>query len=307
MTPEGIEAFIRLFHGRVDCYGDWDGGCIKQPLTKRQFEQHLTTGPYIGVYPNVGGHAAWGCVDIDFDDLQLATNIVTVLGVKGVKGWVEKTRRGYHVWVFPDVAVIPAADMRRCLMAACKAIGYDPKEVNPKQEHLPPEKVGNYVRLPYPGGNEATERRFVSPLGQPMVGAATYRSGPATYENWILYLDEHGRSPAAAIADTAKLWTPPVTQRELALDVDAGLEVENILPMLDGLAFTMWRDGPLEGSDRSSTLAHLSHLLVEQLRPSAALAVLLSADLRWGKFHDKGDTRPLVDMIERAVAKREGE
>jgi hypothetical protein len=189
---EEVAAFARLFRGRIDCYGSWDGACVKEPLTLEKYHQHLTSADpadWIGVYPLGKDMCSWGCIDIDGGDfpatfpktidgqvvevsvtqhpdydrkdpqwhdwdamLDLATNLTVILEAKDIWGHIEQTRNGYHVWVFPEDKLVAAKTMRRALMAACTAIGYKPNEVNPKSESLGDGKVGNYVRTCYPGG-----------------------------------------------------------------------------------------------------------------------------------------------------------
>lgn len=289
MNDEALTAYISLFHGRVDCYGAWDGGCVKLPLTKDVFRKHLTTGPYIGVYPMAHDLTAWGCIDVDFDDLDLCRKLQAIASHKSIQLWIEKTRKGYHLWCFPEAATVKAKTMRRALMAVCKAAGYDPKEVNPKQEMLKHGQVGNYVRCPYPGGLTATERFFID---------YTHIRHPV---NLFEELDEAGRTPVDVLEDVAELWTPPPTH-SVAFDIETSIDVREALRKANGLAFTIWEKGPLDGNDRSSTLAHLAHeLIASNLSPSEAYRVLYNADERWGKFVARGDEHELEKLIELAV------
>ena len=187
-----VDAFVKVFRGRGDVYGSAKGFCVKEPLTRTVFERHLeSTDPadHIGVYCMVGTNCSWGCIDIDGKDfpivpisgdttwdwptmLTLAKNLQTVLAVKNITAHIEKTKNGYHVWVFPEEPLVPARAMRRALMAACVAIGYDPKEVNPKAEGPRPgtKGYGNFVRLPYGGINNAEPkaRYFIRWLPDPI-------------------------------------------------------------------------------------------------------------------------------------------
>jgi len=48
--------------------------------------------------------------------------------------------------------------------------------------------------------------------------------------------------------------------------------------------------GPLEGSDRSNTLVRLAYRFrADGLMPQEALTLLIEADKKWGKFHDRED------------------
>jgi hypothetical protein len=311
---EIIAAYIKLFRGRADVYGNFTNPCaIREPLTPDHFRRHLCSPQetdWIGVYPHLGGTAnqscTWGCIDIDGKDFDhdwdamwaLATKLRTVLAVKDIYAHTERTRNGYHLWVFPDTPFVPAVHMRRALMAACKAVAYDPKEVNPKSEELAPGKVGNWVRLPYPGalsddgwsldrGEQAVARMFVNEC-----------------EDFLQlpdFLDSAKYTSREALAAIAALWTPPVKQ---TFDGPPPEDVENILPLLSGKAFTIWRDGPLEGRDRSNTLAKLAYTLAaDGLQMPAAFAVVRDADRRWGKFADRPDCdEQIMRFIERAYS-----
>lgn len=306
-----IQQFTKLFRGRGDVRGSWHGRCIREPLTAEHFEKHLTSdsdSDWMGVYPHLGSAGcSWGCIDIDGKDFrvhadidmwdwpgmhELASNLVAALAYKNVHGHIEQTRNGYHVWIFPTDMVVPAETMRRALMAACVVCQYRPNEVNPKQEHLPAGKVGNYVRLPYYGALNADnpDRYFVD---------ATTSAQTLTQ-----FLETVQTTATTDLEETSLLWTPPTVVHEV--DTNAGLDAASCVALLDGLSHTIWRDGPLEGSDRSSTLAHLAHLCSERgLTQQQAYTVIVSADLRWGKFQPEGRAdaeEQLLAITERAYA-----
>jgi hypothetical protein len=224
----------------------------------------------------------------------LAFNLQRVLRVKKVYAHVERSKNGYHVWVFPEQPLVPARAMRRALMAACKAVGYDPKEVNPKAEGPRPgtQGLGNFVRLPYGGYADPnwlpTARFFMGHDGHNFFLDEWLDSGPS-------------RTSLDALESIAALWTPPpVAHHEV--DFDAGLDIEPILPLLGNYITPIWRDGPKDGMDRSSTLARLAYLCAERgLTATQTFAVVRSADQRWGKFHDRADGQEqLARFIERA-------
>jgi hypothetical protein len=305
---EALEQFTQLFRGRGDAQGTWEGGCLRQPLTPASFDKHLRNGPHIGVYPLITDKVSWGCIDIDGKDHPteqpgmwdwdrmhtIALRLVQVLAVKGIHAYTERTRNGIHVWVFPEDGLVPAWMMRRSLMAACKAIGYNPKEVNPKQEQVDPSQLGNYVRLPYPGA-------LTQPLWLPE--ERCFYSPDNKWVPWSLgtFLASVKLTATEALEQTAALWTPPVLHSEV--NTQAGLNIESLLPLLKGDTFTIWRDGPLDGSDRSTTLARLAHKLAgEGFKPDAAFQIVKSADQRWGKHHLRPETweQNILKLIELA-------
>lgn len=307
MSDDLIDRFVKVFRGRSDVYGSAKGFCVKEQLTEAVFERHLmtrNTENHIGVYCMVGDMCSWGCIDIDGKDFplseshvdappdvwdwdrmfRLALNLKTVLGVKGVPAHVERSKNGYHVWVFPMEPLVSAATMRRALMAACTALSYDPKEVNPKSEgpRAGTKGYGNFVRLPYGG---AGIDLMVNPPNRVMVNPTGDTYGLANFLGRI----ERERAHTADLEAIAKLWTPPPAP-STEIDYEAGLDAAPIIKLLDGLSYTVWENGPLPGSDRSTTLARLGHLCAERgITANQCFAVLKSADERWGKFHLRDD------------------
>lgn len=284
-----VDDFISLFRGRGDCYGSWEGGCVRLPLTRGVFEKHLYSNDpadWIGVYPCMGALCSWGCIDIDFDDINLAYRLKEALAYKKITGWIEKTTHGYHVWVFPEEPLVASATMRRALMAACLSQGYEPKEVNPKSEDVGPGP-GNYVRAPHNSelhGYTVLSERY-------MVG----------FGSLIDFLDlaTLNRTPTANLEAVAKLWTPPVAA-----------QYDGVIPSVDKTltdkmspkAWHIWNNGPLEGSDRSSTTFRLACLLREDgLDPNETHAILKAIPVGWSKYHGRKDEdRIISDLIGRA-------
>lgn len=287
-----VDGFIQLFRGRGDAYGSWDGGCIREELTRETFYHHLTDGPYIGVYPLVPFKNEWGCVwgctDIDVDDLDAARNLQMAFSVKNIVAWIEKTRKGYHVWVFTPT-LVPASTMRRAFLAAHQAINYPAKEVNPKQESAG-SGFGNYVRLPYYGAlHSMPENRFV----------INESNKPIPLETFV-DLATRTMATSEQLESIASLWVQPEPQR-FVTNISTPLEIKYILNRMSPLGYVMWRDGPLEGQDRSTALFRLSHRMQEVgIEPDEAFAVLKSADERWGKFHLRHDgDKELMKIVER--------
>lgn len=293
MSKETVmDGFVTLFRGRGDVYGSWEGGCIKKLLTRETFYQHLNGDQLIGVYPIMPHRGtwwtAWGCSDIDVDDLDAARNLQTAFLAKGITSWVEKTRKGYHVWVFAD-GLVHAATMRRAFLAAHQAIKYPAKEVNPKQESAG-SGYGNYVRLPYPGVlQRAPENRFILDDQDAYMGLDEF-----------VELAMARRTTMEQLESIASLWKPPT--RTHINDLETTLDLRRILHKVGPVPYIIWRDGPIEGSDRSSTLFRLACKVRDaELTPAEALAVLRSADQRWGKFHTRIDgERELIKIIERS-------
>jgi hypothetical protein len=287
---DAIEIFMSIFDGRRDAYGAWEGFSVPKPVNYTTYAEHLYGKELIGIYPlRDDAMVKWGCSDIDTDDLDAARNLQTALMVKGVHSYVEKTRRGYHVWVFAD-SWIPAPIMRRALLAAHEAIDYPAKEVNPKQEQA--TGLGNYVRLPYPNGmNEMPENRYM----------LTPSDSPMEFDDFIGEVEEHLVS-VHQLKPLADMHNP---RRRAVIDpIIVSANVREALAYVDGYVVNIWKHGPLEGRDRSNTLCKMVHRMHEQGTPiQYAFAILKDADRRWGKFNQRPDcdeqlTKIIQDIYE---------
>lgn len=277
IAEDKVHDFVTLFRGRGDCYGSWDGGCVREPLTEEAFAHHLGEGPHIGVYPCVTSSGktlcVWGCSDIDYDEPAHAWILSDALQHVGVKAWVEKTRRGYHVWVFAQ-ELVSAQDMRRMFLAAHKVIDLQPKEVNPKQEHLDRGQVGNYVRLPYPN------------IGSGQRVMITREGTPIAFDVFVTEALAE-RVSGEKVARIASMYKPPVMDTRQYGEPSADLV--STVRSLSVAGRAIYRDGPLEGRDRSTTLVRLAYECRQAgIHPSDALRILEDADLRWGKYMARG-------------------
>jgi len=177
--PDSIaEPYANLFTGRADVHGTEQGGAYRRgpvgSMSSRRWwietcRDHLSgAAEPIGSYPMIplgqepAWWAAWGCVDYDEGEDESwahAVNTHNVCQALGAKTWIERSRsKGYHVWLFPE-ATVPAETMRHALLAAAQIAGAPTREINPKQTTLGwseahgDHQLGNYVRLPYPGGS----------------------------------------------------------------------------------------------------------------------------------------------------------
>ena len=282
-----IEKFMSLFGGRTDAHGTWEGGSKKSPVSYETFAKHLYGEELIGIYPLTDGSTVrWGCSDIDIDDLDSARNLQVAFGMKSIPSFVEKTVRGFHVWVFAN-DWIPAPIMRRAFLSAHEVIGLAPKEVNPKQEQV--NGLGNYVRLPYPGGIDyIPESRYMlfKKDDTPMTLKQFLESAQESRVNINLLrpLAEKHRPKTRAVLD----------------QLQTSASVQEALTHVNAFVKNIWRNGPFESRDRSNTLCKMVHKMHEHGTPmNMAYIILADADKRWGKFHLRTDcVEQLVKIVE---------
>ena len=278
---------MSLFGGRTDAHGTWEGGSKKSPVSYETFAKHLYGEELIGIYPLTDGSTVrWGCSDIDIDDLDSARNLQVAFGMKSIPSFVEKTVRGFHVWVFAN-DWIPAPIMRRAFLSAHEVIGLAPKEVNPKQEQV--NGLGNYVRLPYPGGIDyIPESRYMlfKKDDTPMTLKQFLESAQESRVNINLLrpLAEKHRPKTRAVLD----------------QLQTSASVQEALTHVNAFVKNIWREGPFESRDRSNTLCKMVHKMHEHGTPmNMAYIILADADKRWGKFHLRTDcVEQLVKIVE---------
>jgi hypothetical protein len=295
VVMETLRKYIDLFAGRSDCYGSWDGGCIRRPVSPDLFREHLNGGTQIGIYPAVVRNGVtmvnWGCTDIDVDDYDAARRIQEAFAMKDITTWVEKTRKGYHVWLFPTT-MVPAVSMRNAYLVVHKVADVPPTEVNPKQVELQEGQVGNYVRLPYP--NDGSGLRYImnddmTPMGREFFVEEAHAN----------------RVDPEKIFELAAMWKEPPK-----VNVVFDGEIPASLPRykMGRLTRYVLRKGPREGKDRSTTMFYLACCAAKDgLSPTEIMAVLYDADHRWGKFSDRNDReKRIARMVEEAVKKVAG-
>ena len=299
MIPEYLlKDFITLFRGRGDVYGHDEGRCVKEPLTLEVFEKHFTDAP-IGVYPmvpNAGDYyVAWGCSDFDTTDaLDNAIKLHDALLEAGIVSWIEKSRsKGYHVWVFADNPV-RAKDMRHMLMMASQVAEVPTTEVNPKQVALKHGQYGNYVRLPYSHiDNQDTDKQRVI-----LRATIKDRHVPMHLSEFIRNAMDN-RVSDVRIREIAGMYVPPaVTPIKDLPEFEYDATLPEAMELLSPLGKVIWRDGPLVGKDRSTTLSKLGHECVRSgLNPSQTKTVVRTADKRWGKYHLRPNGELEIDKL----------
>jgi hypothetical protein len=160
-----VQAFADLFVGRTDAYGGIGGICIKETVTFQTYLRHLLGKTSIGIYPLLSnGTCRWGAIDVDVEDIDRAFLLLRQLKSLGFsKGvYIERSKsKGYHVILLLGDWV-PATVLRRIMLSTLRTVGLpESTEVFPKQDSLDRLHYGNYLNLPYFGGNNPQGRRMI--------------------------------------------------------------------------------------------------------------------------------------------------
>jgi hypothetical protein len=294
------QPYISLFRGRGDVYGHNEGRCVKEQLTNEVFQKHFSGEAPMGIYPMVPHaeqfYVAWGCVDFDTADAdQNAVKLHDALMEAGIVSWIEKSRsKGFHVWVFAERAVL-AEDMRNMLIVASHVAETPTTEVNPKQTTLKAGQYGNYVRLPYPNmADRSTDRQRI--FHRNYVESGDFKN-PMDFSDFVSTAMSL-RTSQETIKRIASMYQPPKQATVVVNDYVYDATLSEAMQILSPLGKVIWRDGPLAGKDRSSTLAKLGHETVRSgLNPSQTKIVLMTADKRWGKYHLRHDGELEIDKL----------
>jgi hypothetical protein len=289
-----------LFRGRGDVYGHNEGRCVKEQLTNDVFQKHFSGEAPIGIYPMVPHfeqfYVAWGCVDFDTADAdQNAVKLHDALMEAGIVSWIEKSRsKGFHVWVFAEQAVL-AEDMRNMLVVASHVAETPTTEVNPKQTTLKAGQYGNYVRLPYPNlDDRQTDKQRI--FHKKDVESGSF-DNPMVFSDFIESAMSL-RTSQETIKRISSMYQPPKQATVVVNDYVYDATLSEAMQILSPLGKVIWRDGPLAGKHRSSTLAKLGHETVRSgLNPSQTKIVLMTADKRWGKYHLRHDGELEIDKL----------
>lgn len=145
--------FADLFAGRTDAWGTGSGPVEKGTLTIDHYADHLAgEGSGLGIFPMRDDNTVrFAAIDLDEPNFELAQTMRKLL--PGI-AWIERSRSGNaHIWVFFD-GDCPAWAARAVLSGATEAVGRRDVEIFPKQDALRGEgSVGNYINLPYHGGD----------------------------------------------------------------------------------------------------------------------------------------------------------
>lgn len=158
--------FHKLFAGHENGHGEYritgskgskqigKANTTREPATVELWEQHLKGEMGLGVVPILqSNNCHWGAIDVDvYDGLNLEE-----LSLKLPKPLVlcRSKSGGAHIYMFVDPAA-PAKLMRKKLMVVATAIGKPSSEIFPKQESVGPNDIGNWINMPYFGGDKTT-------------------------------------------------------------------------------------------------------------------------------------------------------
>ena len=205
-NPESAKIFKSLFTGLQRGYGilhDDNHRYVKGQPTTELYQQHLEGKISLGIIPITDKSSCkFGAIDIDDHkkggikkDFDYNTLLKKIKFLKLPVTVFKSKSGGAHCYLFLD-KFYPAIDVRHIMKKFAYALGCSRDiEVYPKQEKLKPSDNGNFINLPYKGGNTRVLLDFE---GKELntSEAMLYASKRVTNEsNWSKFkLLDHGKS-----------------------------------------------------------------------------------------------------------------
>ena len=147
--------YVAVCAARQDAYAAWTGehwSAVREPLTAEviiaAFERKKPVSGYMIDADNSTHIAA---LDIDLDDgWEIGQKVGQSMWDDGVPAYLERSRRGAHLWLFLD-RVMPAIVVRRALRSYLAKFGLDenPKvELRPGSDRVSSDGLGHALRMP---------------------------------------------------------------------------------------------------------------------------------------------------------------
>ena len=176
LSNNTIKTFEKLFTGYTKAYGTFDINkpdnekkmkgkalTVREKINYEHYENHLNGKQGIGVVPiKDDNHNIVFCV-LDIDDYDLAQEelLRKIDNCKIPLLLCLSKSGGYHLYLFFEEDT-SAQLIQKPLRKVAKYLGYPNCEIFPKQEKRLPsingenDKIGNWINLPYFGGNNST-------------------------------------------------------------------------------------------------------------------------------------------------------
>lgn len=162
-----MRSFAQLFAGRTDVYGTYlvteqrndgkqkgRGTTHHKDLTEAHWADHLEGRKMLGVVPiRLDGTVSWFAGDIDVYNIDHKDLLRRCQALEIPVVICRSKSGGAHLYCFVNGA-IPAEMAMRIMRHWLIQLGHPKSEVFPKQEHLSEESIGNWINLPYFGGDK---------------------------------------------------------------------------------------------------------------------------------------------------------
>lgn len=173
-----ISRFKAIFSGLEIAYGTYEieraknsgkqagkAVVVRKPPTDELWVKHLQgVEPSLGIIPiRADNTCIWGCIDIDQYPLDHAGLIKKIESLKLPLVVCRSKSGGAHVFLFTKTPQA-ARSFQEYLKNAAALLGEAGREIFPKQAEILVDRgdIGNFLNLPYFGGDEGTRYAFNS-------------------------------------------------------------------------------------------------------------------------------------------------
>jgi len=236
-TP--VQRFQSLFAGRTVAYGysvENKAFTARRRVTSTEYTKHLSTNGRddewsLGLCPLRDDNTVrFGALDFDapgLSDEEVRSLIAASELIRLPLTWTASRSGGLHAWIFLGFDADPG-DVQRVLRHWCQQLGWHEKtngeakakgdrffEVFPKQVALGASDPGNWIRLPWPGGEHAERRRGVWLL-----------DGAPSFAEWLGIAEGHRISPPdwqailSSIPEQIGMSAPGTLGADMSIDSD---------------------------------------------------------------------------------------
>lgn len=132
---------------------------LKEPVTAELWRQHIDGTRPLGIISiRKDGTCLWGAIDVDDYNTNHA-ELVEKIGRLRLPLHVFRSKsNGAHLFLLLREPQLAAA-VRACLNKMARTLGLEGCEIFPKQETLAEGQVGNWLNMPYCGGERAAIKR----------------------------------------------------------------------------------------------------------------------------------------------------
>jgi hypothetical protein len=169
-----LDRFRALFTGGEVGYGEWDqqrgAQTIRAPVPLVAYERHLSGEIGLGLVPvTLAGTCHFAAIDIDIDTIDHARLYKEVARRRLPLNVCRSKSGGAHLYAFFNPP-ISAVVVQQTLKRWAAVLGHPRAEIFPKQSKIGGDNVGNWINLPYFGGDNTT-RYCVDASGAMQLGA----------------------------------------------------------------------------------------------------------------------------------------
>lgn len=159
-----LDLFRALYQGGEYGYGEWDiakgAKTLRGPVPLEAYQNHLSGKVGLGLVPiRKDSTCLFGAIDIDIDNINHLDLVAKVVKRRLPLTVCRSKSGGAHCYVFFKEPT-PASKVQQLLKKWATILGHPSSEIFPKQSQISTNNIGNWINLPYFGGDNTTRYAF---------------------------------------------------------------------------------------------------------------------------------------------------